>query len=232
MLAEEPRVVAVSTKTIIGRRLRSSIPPILHVCSESRAVGLKHYTLAFETQQFYDRWTDDPEYKKDPPPGGVYFNFERDTLYLRENWNENVGGAWCCLSRFTNLVNASDLKRVRRVGLDVNARVCSLKTSSKKCHLPDFAGWDTLEILYLGYEDVTLGSDCPISFGELESKDYEDFMQRYKMNPSWRNGERLPRGFKKAVEYLRNEVPVMYHGVRGTPACSLRKLELVSIKHL
>lgn len=68
-----------------------------------------------------------------------------------------VEGAWCCLSRLTNLVNEVDLKRVRRVGLDVvNATACLLKTSGEKCHLTNFASWDELEILYLGYEDVRL----------------------------------------------------------------------------
>lgn len=50
VLAEEPRVVAINTKTNGG--LYSAIPPILHACSESRIVGLKHYTLAFEPQRF------------------------------------------------------------------------------------------------------------------------------------------------------------------------------------
>lgn len=61
MLAQEPRVVAINTKTNGG--LYSSIPPILHVCSESRAVGLKYYTLAFESQRFDHQWTDTPEHR-------------------------------------------------------------------------------------------------------------------------------------------------------------------------
>lgn len=220
MLAEEPRAVAVNTKTNGG--LRSSIPPILQVCSESRAVGLRHYTLAFESKQFLNT--------SNVLPPRVYFNFERDTLYLRENWNKNVEGAWCCLSQFTSLVNEDDLKRVKRVGLDVNARVCSLKTSGERCHLPCFASWDALEILYLGYEDARLGSDSPIRFSELESKDYEDFMQRYRLNPCWRLLEDVEA--VEAVEHLRNEVPSMYHGVGKKPDCFLRKLELVIVTHL
>jgi len=229
MLAEESRVVAVKTKTDGG--LRSAIPPILHVCSESRAVGLKHYTLAFESQRFAHRWTDTPEHKINVLPPRVYFNFERDMLYFRENWNKNVEGAWCCLSRFTNLLNKGDLKRVRRVGLDVNTRVCSLKTSGEKCHLANFAFRDALEILYLSYEDTRLGSDCPISSSKLESKDYKDFMQRYKMNPCCRDIRWLSRDFE-AVEYLRNEVLIMYHGMWEKPDWFLRRLELLSVKYL
>ena len=235
MLAEEPRVVTINTRTDNG--LYSSIPPILHVCSESRAVGLKYYTLAFKSQRFNHRWTDTPEHQIDVLPPRVYFNFERDMLYFREKWNKNVKGAWSCLSQFTNLVNEYDLKRVRRVGLDVNARVCSLKISGEACHLANFAYWDALEILCLGYEDVRLGSDCLITSSELESKDYEGFMQRYKINPCWARMPQLQEDVEAAddVQCLRNEVPIMYHG--GTwnkpkPDGFLRKLELVSIKHL
>lgn len=165
-------------------------------------------------------------------PPRVYFNFERDMLYFREKWNNNVEGAWCCLWQFARLVNEGDLQRVRRVGLDVNARVCSLKTSGDSCHRANFAHWDALETLYLGYEDVRLGSDCPITFSQLESKDYEGFMQRYKMNPCWINKEDV--GVTEAVWCLRNEVPAAYHGIWRKPKTDgfLRKLELVSIKHL
>jgi hypothetical protein len=83
MLAKEPRVVVISTKTDGG--LYSSIPPILHVCSESRAVGLKHYTLAFEPYKRFDYRLAyyAPEHRIVLPPR-VYFNFERDTLYFWE----------------------------------------------------------------------------------------------------------------------------------------------------
>lgn len=227
--AKEPRVVVVSARTDNG--LRSPIPPILHVCSESRAVGLTHYAIAFESQRFAHRWPDVPGLMVDLLPSRVYFNFERDTLYFRENWNENVEGAWSFLSRFTNLVNANDLRRVRRVGLDVNARVCSLKTSENTCHHPNFANWDALEILYLGYEGVRLGSDCPIRFSKLDSKDYEAFMRRYRINPCWRNMHSLPHDVE-AVECLRNEVPVTYHGFWEKPDGFLEKLELASVRHL
>jgi len=230
MLAEEPRIVAVNTKTDSG--LSSSIPPILHVCSESRAVGLKHYTLAFESQRFDHLWTHTLKDRINVIPPRVYFNFERDTLYFRERWNKNVKGAWSCLSRFTSLVNEADLKRVRGVGLDVNARPCEGDVG----HGADFANWDALEILYFGYEDVRLGSDCPITSSRLESNDYEGFMQRFKMNACWRNMLGSPQELEavEAVELLRNEVPSTCHGMwrKPKPDCFLKKLELVSIKHL
>jgi hypothetical protein len=217
MSAQEPRVVAVYSKSNIG--LRSSIPPILHVCSQSRAIGLKNYTLAFEPQ-------------RSTQPPRVFFNFERDTLYFREDWNKDVKGAWCCISQFTYLVNEGDLKRVKRAGFDVDVRICSLETSGEECHIANFAHWNALQILYLGYEDARLGSDCPISFSELDSKDYKDFMHKYRKNPCWRNDERLPQDDEAAIEYLRKEVPIMYHGFLEEPDFVHDKLELVSITHL
>jgi hypothetical protein len=217
MLAKEPRVVTINTKTNSG--LRSSIPPILHVCSKSRSVGLKHYTYAFEPQRFTHLGINTPKHEINVLPPRVYFNFERDTLYFRESWNKNVEGAWYCLSQFANLVNEGDLKRVKRVGLDVNARVCS------NCHLANFASWDGLEILYLVYEDVRLGSDCPISFSELESKDYEDFMRRYNMNPCWRLTWSTIKSSLQDVETIK--------GLKnGSYRMNLKKVEPVSIEHL
>ena len=45
MTAEEERIVAVHAAIDDG--LRAKVPPMLHVCAESRAVGLKFYSLAF-----------------------------------------------------------------------------------------------------------------------------------------------------------------------------------------
>jgi hypothetical protein len=71
--------------------------------------------------------------------------------------------------QFIDLLNESDLKRVKGLGFDVNARVCSLRSSG---HYPILAGWDSLETLYLGFEGVKLGSHCLIGFRELGRKDY------------------------------------------------------------
>jgi hypothetical protein len=211
-------MVTINTKTNSG--LYSSIPPILQVCSKSRSVGLKHYTLAFESQTHLRTNTATHETNVLPPR--VYFNFERDTLYFREQWNKDVEGAWCCLSQFANLVNKDDLKRVKRVGLDVNARVCS------DSHFAKFTSWDALEILYLGYEDTRLGSDCPISFSELESKDYEDFLRRYNMNPCWtliKSAIKSSLQDLETIECLKSEVPTGH-------LMNFKKVELVSIEHL
>jgi hypothetical protein len=154
-------------------------------------------------------------------PPRVYFNFERDKLYFREDWNKGVQGSWSCIMQFIDLLNESDLKRVKGLGFDVNARVCSLRPSG---HYPILAGWDSLETLYLGFVGVKLGSHCLIGFRELGRKDYSAFMRRYRKNPCWRSMQSWPEDVD-AVEQLRAEVPTMYQGY-------WEKLELVSIVQL
>jgi hypothetical protein len=132
-----------------------------------------------------------------------------------------VQGSWSCIMQFIDLLNESDLKRVKGVGFDVDARVCSLRSSG---HYPILAGWDSLETLYLGFEGVKLESHCLIGFRELGRKDYSAFMRRYRKNPCWRSMQSWPEDVD-AVEQLRAEVPTMYQGY-------WEKLELVSIVQL
>jgi hypothetical protein len=194
-------------------------------------VALKHYTLAFASQPMTN-WEDaSPEIDNVQEivlPPRVYFNFERDTLYFREDWKRGVQGSWSCIMQFIDLLNESDLKRVKRVGFDVNARACSLRSSG---YYPILAGWDSLETLYLGFEGVKLESHCLIGFRELERKDYSDFMRRYRKNPSWRSMQAWPEAVE-AIEQLRTRVPTMYQGYREKPDRFLEKLELVSIVQL
>jgi hypothetical protein len=80
-VATEPRVVPVSVK--MSSTPCSPIPSLLQVCSASRAVGLQHYSLAFASLPgtVYFVVNADFELPK------VYFNFDRDVLYFREDWN-------------------------------------------------------------------------------------------------------------------------------------------------
>jgi hypothetical protein len=222
----KPRVVVVNAKTNNG--LYASVPAILHVCSESRAVALKHYTLAFASQPM-SRWADEEsnEVVQVILPARVYFNFERDTLYFREDWNLHVDGAWSCVNQFWDLVNEDDLARVKRVGFDVNAKVCCLNSAE---HYPIFGCWNALETLYIGYHGIKLGRKRLIDFCELEKKDYSAFMRAYRENPTWRSMEGWPDDVE-AVEQLRTDVPRLYHGDLGEEEADrcLQKLELVCV---
>jgi hypothetical protein len=194
-------------------------------------VALKHYTLAFASQPIPIWDAPSLEFGKVQEivlPARVYFNFERDTLHFREDWNRGVQGAWSCIMQFGDLVKESDLKRVKGVGFDVNARVYSLKSSG---HYPILVGWDSLETLYLGFEGVKMGSHCLIGFRELERKDYSAFMQIYRKNHCWRSMQAWPEDVG-AVEQLRTDVPTLYQGYWEKPGRFLEKLELVSIIHL
>ncbi|PMD26297.1 hypothetical protein NA56DRAFT_641785 [Hyaloscypha hepaticicola] len=229
IVAEEPRIVVVHSRT--DTPLRAPIPPILHVCSDSRAVGLKHYTLAFRSPPEYHELNNVDEESCRLPT--VYFNFELDTLYFPEDWNAGVEGPSSCISSLSLEVNEDDLKRVKSVGFDVNARVCCLNVSGEDCHSPDFQYWDALETLYLGLDEAGVGSGCQIGFRELEMKDYGAFMRCYRKNPCWRDMKLWPDD-ADAVEQLRSEVPWTYHGNwRGEkPDHFLKKVELVKIVRL
>lgn len=229
MLAEEPRIVVVHSRT--DEALGAPIPPILHVCSASRAEGLKHYTLAFGSPpEYYELENVNQESCR---TSIVYFNFEVDTLYFPEDWNAGVEGPSSCISSLSLEVDGDDLKRVKSVGFDVNARVCCLNVSGENCHSPDFQIWDALETLYLGLEAEGLRSDYQIAFRELEKKDYGAFMRCYRKNPCWRDMKLWPDD-SDAVVQLRSEVPWTYHGNlrRERPDQFLKKLELVIIVKL
>jgi hypothetical protein len=194
-------------------------------------VALKHYTVAFASQPMIN-WEDAPpevdNVQEIVLPPRVYFNFERDTLYFREDWNRGVQGSWSCIMQFIDLLNESDLKRVKGLGFDVNARVCSLRPSG---HYPILAGWDSLETLYLGFEGVKLESHCLIGFRELGRKDYSAFMRRYRKNPCWRSMRDWPEDVE-AIRQLRADVPTMYQGYWERRDQFLERLDLVSIVQL
>jgi hypothetical protein len=101
VLAEDQRIVAVHSRT--DESLRAPVPPILHVCSASRAVGLKHYTLAFGSPpEYYEL---DQVSEESCRQSTVYFNFELDTLYFPEDWNAGVEGPSSCTSSLSLEVN-------------------------------------------------------------------------------------------------------------------------------
>jgi hypothetical protein len=189
MTTEEGRIVAVRSVTRGG--LRSPVPPILHVCSESRAVGLKQYALCFSAlpESFWE----------EVAPARVYFNFDRDTLYFRKDWNYGVDGACCCIFYLSKLIE--DLRKVKAVGFDLNAKICSSRSSSN--HKPNFALWTGLTALYLGLEEPRLNPESQIGFRELQSKDYSAFMREYRRSPCW---VRVPGRLEDAaaVEYIKN----------------------------
>ena len=228
-MAGEPRIVVVHSRT--DESLRAPVPPILHVCSASRAVGLKHYTLAFGSPPEYHELDQVSEETCRQPT--VYFNFELDTLYFPEDWNAGIEGPSSCVSSLSLEVNEDDLKKVKGVGFDVNARVCCLTVSGEDCHSPDFQYWDALETMYLGLEAGGLGGNYQIGFRGLEKKDYGAFMRCYRKNPCWRDMKLWPDD-ADAVEQLRNEVPWAYHGNlrREKPDQFLKKLELVNVVKL
>jgi hypothetical protein len=134
----KPRTIMVTSREFVTYNERMSpvrnyraghnaqtVPCVLHVCAESRSLGLKTYQLAFATQL------------RGRP---VYFNFQSDTLYMKDSFAlESFCGGY---SDFEKSGLGGDLKE--------NIRHLALGTScaSRKI-LVELAGYESLKTLFL-----------------------------------------------------------------------------------
>ncbi|KAE8454275.1 hypothetical protein EG329_005200 [Mollisiaceae sp. DMI_Dod_QoI] len=187
MVAQEERVVSVHTIKTGG--LRAQAPAILHVCSESRAVGLKHYCLSFNFDGSWEmienaaRWST----RNSSYFSRVYFNFDHDILYFAEGWNENVDGEWSCMNHLKRLLDLDDMWRVERIGFDLVTSICCPRASPDEGpHGPYLAPWKGLKKLYLGLKDPGLDPNERVVSKELEVEHQEEFLQQYRASPKWR----------------------------------------------
>ncbi|KAH8804593.1 hypothetical protein F5884DRAFT_796609 [Xylogone sp. PMI_703] len=130
MSIDEERLVEVYPTTTKG--WRAPIPPILHVCMESRALGLKNYELAFSGK--------DPDTGK-LCPARIYFNFDHDTLYFKEGWSFNVKGCWRCIRISQTYISQDDIQRVKSLCLDIETETCVPKEWQQTSHNTGFDGW-------------------------------------------------------------------------------------------
>jgi hypothetical protein len=139
MTTEQGRVVAVRSSA--GNGLRSStIPNIFHVCHTSRLVGLKYYPLSFQGIEESDA--------SGSLSVGAFFNFDRDTLFFKEGWNERIDGPWSCFNQLSSLLNPEDVHKVQAIGFDLRARICSSRAVGN--HFPLLEHWIGLKTMYLG----------------------------------------------------------------------------------
>jgi hypothetical protein len=191
LLAQEPRIVSVRVSRERGpakiRSLISSTPTILHICSRSRAIGLKYMALSFASKPLYWlRDVDDP-WVTVHLAAKVYFNFEIDILWFGPCWNQGVDGEWCCINQLPSLVN---LIQVRRMGFDLNSRNCSTRRvpHTDFDHSLYFDDLKTLEKIYLGLCLIPTNDErhpLEISLRKLKGEDEETkFMQVY--DEQWR----------------------------------------------
>ena len=224
-VAEEPRVVAVHTGPHGG--FHACVPPLLQVCAESRAIALRHYSLAFARKRILRAGDEDSDISSN-----VYFNFNRDTLYLREHWNKNAKGPWSCVTHLRNMINDEDIQRVKKIGFDVSARSCCLNMSADNSHYFNLMHWDSLETLFIGYEEGKLGFDCPIMFEELPSDLHTEFMVKYRSNPGLVQHGVASLDSSAAIRHLTQEVPIAYQGQWSKPENFLQRLKLVRVRHL
>ncbi|KUJ19428.1 uncharacterized protein LY89DRAFT_731825 [Mollisia scopiformis] len=216
----------VTIHAITDRGLRAPIPPILHVCAESRAVGSKHYTLSFgfrgstDFNDVSERWDDHPALE-----AKVYFNFERDVLYFGREWNEGIVGQWSCANHLKRLVNGEDMKKVERIGFDVDVSVCCQLAGRN--HGPWLVPWTGLKKVYLGLRDPLPAAES-LSYlrsskpdwkreGLLEALGpdlYEEFVKRYRGVGIWLEVPEELSG-EEAVEFIRTRLGRVYGTQHG-----------------
>jgi hypothetical protein len=139
MTTQQGRVVVVRGSTGNGL-ISSTIPKIFHVCHTSRLVGLKYYPLSFQGIEISDA--------SGSLSAGVLFNFDHDTLFFREGWNERIDGPWSCFNQLSSLLNPEDVHKVQAIGFDLRARICSSRTVQN--HFPLLKHWIGLKTMYLG----------------------------------------------------------------------------------
>jgi hypothetical protein len=137
-------------------------------------VGLKYYPLSFQSIEQPDGSGSISE--------GVYFNFDHDTLFFRQGWNERVAGPWSCFNQLSSLLNPEDVHKVKAIGFDLRARICSYGTVQN--HFPLLEHWIGLKTMYLGMPSSEGGD--PTSEIELRplntrpsSSDYKYFLEEY-----------------------------------------------------
>jgi hypothetical protein len=101
---------------------------------------LKYYPLSFQGIEESD--------VSGSLSAGVLFNFDRDTLFFKEGWNERIDGAWSCFNQLSSLLGPEDVHKVQAIGFDLRARICSSRIVRN--HFPLLEHWIGLKTMYLG----------------------------------------------------------------------------------
>lgn len=219
MAAKDGRVVAV--RSISGKGLRAPIPPILHACSTSRAIGLKHYTLCFAALAPSDPEETLPDLEEAVPervetllPARVYFNFDCDTFYVGKGWNYGAEGPWSCISQLSSLIMKSDLQRVQYAGFALNSKTCSPRSAFD--HIPLFRYWTGLKTLYLALEQPGLDLEGGRAFREVRPEEESAFWRAYRESEAV---VRLWDGWNQAdaMDEIRNHTIWKYFGHTSPP---------------
>ena len=214
----------------------SCIPAALHVCGESRAVAVKRYDLlSLKPQQARTLSTGHC----------IYFNFERDVLYLGKNngrvYNGVLQRASCSLGA-SNQIIPDTRSRIKFLALCFNVigQESVFKFLFSRNHSGGFIFlelWPGLEKLFLCPEQPRLNSRETLELRELKREDLWKFLVERKnhyppLSPaSWRSGSKSKwsdRHMAKLVEDLRQGWSSLWEDpgnkVRCRPEISFMKI--------
>jgi hypothetical protein len=98
-------------------RTRTPAPAVLHVYSEARQMGLKHYNRTFRRASFFEA--------KDVEEQIIYVNFEEDTVYLSLGKEQVERQFWNPLSHALtqqNTLYSGTLCRIKRIAIPMPPR--------------------------------------------------------------------------------------------------------------
>lgn len=109
-------------------------------------------------------------------PARIYFNFDRDTLYLEETWTMVLRKPRPESRTFVNWLTKRTCKGLKPLA-SISTRIFVIQPGFQTT--PWFLYWNGLKASYLGLEEPWIGPDSHIEFHELQSKDCEAFTQDY-----------------------------------------------------
>jgi hypothetical protein len=200
-VTDEQRVVVIHTllgypggwiPTSVPGAFYSStpIPAALHVCSESRKIALKRYTLSFSTRHL--DWNPDQ-------PARIWFNFERDALYFREPpWDD-----WHDYVRFGSVVAPRDLERVQNLGIGIPYFGPRMRRSPLFGHF--LRALKGLNTFYVCREDPRLDFTKSLKFCPIRGNKERNFVQDYRWHLGG-DGRFKGLGVPAALEKIKVEV--------------------------
>jgi hypothetical protein len=131
-----------------------TVPPILHVCRESRDVGLQHYSLGFDISRLpslgredtdVDTYTTCPhEIAMDEKDKGLYWDRSKDTLFLDSTTRLETGSKTAAY--VWGGKTGVRFGKMKKVAMSFN--------TLRSCGLGEYLGWEGIATLFVLMPDM------------------------------------------------------------------------------
>ncbi|KAH6679628.1 hypothetical protein B0J14DRAFT_303042 [Halenospora varia] len=173
--AEEPHIIVIHSRP---RSLKwtffSPTPPpaILHVCSESRRIGLQKYTPRFRNARTYSA-----------SPKMTYINFDNDILYFKKNPNRykcdcREQDMFCYLmGHLKNALWRSEMNNIKNVAVDLE--FYSTSPASPYHHHMQHPREISVKNFFLAVEDEKMDCEREVKMSALDEDSTAVFKKKY-----------------------------------------------------